>query len=84
MDDGIVKSNSFERTLAWMLKYPLVILACVAVVTVFFAWRIPTLTFRTSIYDLAIENLPETARYQAFKNEFGSDEIISQVFGSSV
>jgi diguanylate cyclase (GGDEF)-like protein len=51
----------------------------VAVVTLLFAWQIPSLSIRTSIYDLAIEDLPETTRYQDFKKVFGSDEIIRVV-----
>ncbi len=45
-------------------------------VTLFFLWHLPNLSFRTSIYDLIIEDLPETKRYQEFKSIFGSDEII--------
>jgi diguanylate cyclase (GGDEF)-like protein len=51
----------------------------VAVVSLFFAWFVPKLSIRTSIYDLVIEDLPETARYNEFKEVFGSDEIIRVV-----
>jgi len=44
--------------------------------TCFFAYHIPKLSFRTSVYDLLIEDLPDTAAYEAMKAEFGSDEII--------
>ncbi|MGD8925016.1 MAG: MMPL family transporter, partial [Syntrophobacterales bacterium] len=55
------------------------IILAVALVTCFFAWHIPKLSIRTSIYDLVIEDLPETARYDGFKEVFGSDEIIRVV-----
>ena len=45
----------------------------------FFAWQIRHLSFKTSIYDLQIEDLPETIRYEDFKKLFGSDEIIRVV-----
>ncbi|UCE52059.1 MAG: histidine kinase, partial [Desulfobacterales bacterium] len=51
----------------------------ITLITLFFAWQIPHLSFKTSIYDLQIENLPETARYEDFKKLFGSDEIIRVV-----
>jgi predicted RND superfamily exporter protein/CRP-like cAMP-binding protein len=51
----------------------------IAAITFFFAWRLPDLSFKTSIYDLQIQDLPETARYNAFKKIFGSDEIIRVV-----
>jgi len=47
--------------------------------TSFFAYHIPKLSFRTSVYDLLIEDLPDTAVYEAMKAEFGSDEIIRLV-----
>ena len=45
----------------------------------FFALQIPKLAFRTSIYDLLIDDLPETIHYTSFKKIFGSDEIIQVV-----
>ncbi|UCD78518.1 MAG: MMPL family transporter [Desulfobacterales bacterium] len=47
--------------------------------TCFFAYHIPKLSFRTSIYDLLIEDLPDTAVYETLKAEFGSDEMIRLV-----
>ena len=47
-----------------------------AAVTAFFAWWAPRLDFRTSIYDLAVEDLPGTVYYEKFKKQFGSEEII--------
>lgn len=65
--------------LEWIFKRPLAVLAAVAVVSILFAAQIPRLSFRTSIYDLVIEDLPANQRYEAFKSVFGSDEIIRVV-----
>ena len=70
---------SYQRALNWILAKPIWVLAAVAIVSYLFAAQIPRLTFSTSIYDLIIEDLPETGRYNAFKNTFGSDEIIRVV-----
>jgi predicted RND superfamily exporter protein len=37
---------------------------------------LPGLRFQTSIYDLAIEDLPESVYYRQFKKMFGSEEMI--------
>ncbi len=50
-----------------------------SVLTCFFAFHIPRLSFRTSVYDLLIEDLPDTAVYENLKAEFGSDEMIRLV-----
>jgi predicted RND superfamily exporter protein len=52
------------------------VIAIISALTCFFAVHIPKLSFRTSVYDLLIEDLPDTAVYENFKAEFGSDEII--------
>jgi len=67
---------SFKEMLALTLRRPFVVIAMILAITLFFAWQIRYLSFKTSIYDLEIEDLPETARYQDFKKLFGSDEII--------
>jgi predicted RND superfamily exporter protein len=70
---------SFKEMLEWTLRRPLVVIAIVLAITLFFAWQIRNLSFKTSIYDLQIEDLPETIRYEDFKKLFGSDEIIRVV-----
>ncbi|MGD9148749.1 MAG: efflux RND transporter permease subunit [Desulfobacterales bacterium] len=70
---------SFKEMLDWTLRKPLVVIAIILAITLLFAWQIRHLSFKTSIYDLQIENLPETARYEDFKKLFGSDEIIRVV-----
>jgi len=62
-----------------IVRHRVKIILAVAVVTLFFGWQVPKLSIRTSIYDLVIEDLPETARYNEFKEIFGSDEIIRVV-----
>ena len=70
---------SFKEMLDWTLRKPLVVISIILAITLFFAWQMRHLSFKTSIYDLQIENLPETARYEDFKKLFGSDEIIRVV-----
>jgi predicted RND superfamily exporter protein/two-component sensor histidine kinase len=79
MPNRFLKPISFRPSLEWILHRPLVIIACFLAVSIFFALQIPKLTFRTSIYDLLIDDLPETKRYANFKKVFGSDEIIQVV-----
>ena len=67
---------SFRKTFEWTLHRPLPVILAVAVITVFFSWQLPNLSFKTSVYDLQIEDLSETAGYNDFKKLFGSDEII--------
>ena len=69
----------FKEILAWILRRPVTMILIILAVTLFFAWQLRNLEFKTSIYDLQIENLPETARYEDFKKLFGSDEIIRVV-----
>ena len=65
--------------LEWTLRKPLVVITIIVAITLFFAWQIRHLSFKTSIYDLQIEDLPETVHYHGFKKLFGSDEIIRVV-----
>lgn len=68
--------SPFQMLLALVLRWPIAVILAVVLVTVFFASGLPRLRFGTSLYDLVIEDLPETARYRAFKQAFDSDEII--------
>ncbi len=68
-----------QKALAWMLRRPYAVILAAAVLSAVFAWQLPSLSFRTSLYDLVIEDLPATARYDAFQRTFGSDEIIRLV-----
>ena len=73
---------SFRGILEGIMHRPLRVILATALITGFFAWRLPDLSFKTSIYDLQIEDLPETHRYKDFKDLFGSDEIIRVVIKS--
>jgi predicted RND superfamily exporter protein/CRP-like cAMP-binding protein len=64
------------RMLKWIVRNPFLVITIIASITLFFAFHIPKLSFKTSIYDLVIENIPETTQYEKFKKLFGSDEII--------
>lgn len=70
---------SSKEVLQWIIRRPIVVILIITLITLFFASQIPHLSFKTSIYDLQIKNLPETARYEDFKKLFGSDEIIRVV-----
>ena len=82
MPKNFLKRFVFLDIIEKLIRRPLSVILAVAVVTLFFAWHIPQLYFKTSIYDLVIEDLPETDRYQDFKKLFGSDEIIRVVIKS--
>jgi len=73
------KLPSLRPALEWILSRPWVSIACFALISIFFALQIPKLSFRTSIYDLLVENLSDSIRYQTSKKVFGSDEIIQVV-----
>ncbi|MCF8063396.1 MAG: MMPL family transporter [Deltaproteobacteria bacterium] len=62
-----------------VLRNPAAALVIAGALTVFFLWRLPDLSFRTSIYDLIIEDIPEHHEYLNHKRVFGSDEIIRVV-----
>ncbi len=79
MPNRFSKPLSYLSVLEWISKKPLVVVVCFSAITVFFVLQIPKLSFRTSVYDLLIENLPETIQYAKVKEVFGSDEIIRVV-----
>ena len=74
---------SIREMFEWILHRPLLVIFTTAVITGLFGWQLPNLSFKTSVYDLQIEDLPETARYNDFKKLFGSDEIIRVVIKSN-
>ncbi len=71
--------NFHSFLLGGMLKQPLSVVLILIVITIAFGWRIPRISFRTSVYDMVVDSLPETVRYNIFKEVFGSDEIIRVV-----
>jgi predicted RND superfamily exporter protein len=79
MSEKLLTSLSRREILQTIVHRPQWVILAVAVISLFFAWYVPKLSIRTSIYDLVIDDLPETARYNDFKEVFGSDEIIRVV-----
>jgi predicted RND superfamily exporter protein len=73
------QKNIFHAYLGGITRYPWVTLFIIAAATVIVTWHLPRLSFKTTVYDLIIEDLPETHRYQDFVTLFGSDEIIRLV-----
>ena len=65
-----------ERYLRRITNRPVLVILLIALVTAVLAWPLPNLRFKTSIYDLTIEDLPQAAQYEDFKKQFGSEEII--------
>ncbi len=78
----LLKYLTFEYMPEYLEKWPKTVICVILALTALFALQIPNLSFSTSVYDLVIEDLPETARYKAFKEVFGSDEIIRVVVRS--
>lgn len=70
------KHNRLNRYLELVLNYPRVVFFIILTISAFFLFHLPRLSFTTSIYDLAIQDLPETKQYDEFKKDFGSEEII--------
>ena len=62
--------------LKYVVQHPRLVITFILFITLLFALQLPKLRFQTSIYDLAIEDLPETTQYHAFKKQFGCEEII--------
>jgi len=61
------------------VRHPVAVIVAICIITVIAGWRIPSIPFSTSIYDLVIEDISAAADYQAFQKTFGSDDIIRVV-----
>ncbi len=72
-------NTSLQSYLSLVVKRPVWPLLVIALVTVLFGWQLSGLSFKTTVYDLIIEDLPEAKRYGDFHELFGSDEIIRMV-----
>lgn len=72
----LLKKVRPESCLKYIVYHPIQIILLITLITLLFALQIPSLRFETSIYDLTIEDLPETLEYYQFKEEFGCEEII--------
>jgi uncharacterized protein len=70
------KRFSFQTYMAFIIRHPVWPLLLVAAITLWFSWHLPNLSFKTTVYDLIIEELPQARSYRDFIDIFGSDEII--------
>jgi uncharacterized protein len=61
------------------VRRPATVIIIVLLITVAAGWNIRFLSFKTSIYDLVIEDIPEATDYHSFQKMFGSDDIIRVV-----
>ena len=73
---GLMGFINSSRRLRFVIRHPVLVLMLIGLLTLVFAAKLPELRFQTSIYDLAIENLPESVYYRQFKKTFGSEEMI--------
>jgi len=62
--------------LRYITTHPRRIILLHLLVTLLLAFHLPGLQFQTGIYDLVIEDLPQTRVYRDFKKTFGSEELI--------
>ncbi|MEJ2638967.1 MAG: MMPL family transporter [Desulfosarcinaceae bacterium] len=67
---------TFTNLLERFIRRPTWPLLFVGLVTAVLAVHLQKLSFRTTVYDLIIEDLPAARTYQGFLEQFGSDEII--------
>jgi predicted RND superfamily exporter protein len=73
---SLPEALSLRAWLKLILLHPWAVLGAMSIITLFLAFKLPALRFQSSIYDLAIEDLPEAAQYRSFKETFGSEEIL--------
>ncbi len=85
---NLPKAIRTENWLRFIIDHPYQIILLIFLITALFAVQLPNIRFQTSIYDLVIKDLSETAYYEAFKKEFGSEELIlvvakaEEIFGT--
>lgn len=77
------KTSLTESWLKYVVDHPWRVILPIVLLTFVFAWQIPQLRFETSIYDLTIEDLPQTREYNTFKKTFGCEEVILVVARTS-
>ena len=75
----IFRKISLQNFLQKIIARPRTVILIILTISALFALQIPRLSFQTSVYDLAIEDLPEAKAHTDFKKVFGSDEIIRVV-----
>jgi len=77
------KISLTESWLRYVVHHPWRVILPIILLTFVFAWQIPQLRFETAIYDLTIEDLPQTREYNTFKKTFGCEEIVLVVARTS-
>ena len=73
---GLLRILNSGQRLRFVIRHPILVLSLIVLMTLLFATKLPNLRFQTSIYDLAIQDLPESVYYREFKKAFGSEEMI--------
>jgi predicted RND superfamily exporter protein len=63
----------------FVLRHPHWVLLAVLLISAFALLFLPRLSFRTTVYDLMVEDLPQTRQYKKFVGWFGSEDIIRVV-----
>ncbi len=76
-------SSKKKVLLQSLVRRPVLVIMAVLAVTAFFAFSLKDLRFRSSMYDLVLEDLNEAKYYDDFKQIFGSEEIILVVAKST-
>lgn len=79
MNRSSLNSLRLPSLLDLCIRRPIWPLLLVGIITILLAYPLPRLSFRTTVYDLMIDDLPAAERYQDFLDHFGSDEIIRVV-----
>ena len=74
-----IQRHPFQSYLSFIFRHPSWALVMTGLITLALGWYLPRLSFKTTVYDLIIQDLPEARRYQQFRQMFGSDEIIQLV-----
>lgn len=65
-----------HRLAKGIIGHPVGVIIVLALVTIGLSCHLPRLTFRTAVYDLVIENLPETQAFRGYQKKFGADDLI--------
>ncbi len=69
-------ASAFQLIVGWVLRYRIAVLLVVLLMSAAFGRPLSRVQFGTSVYDLVIEDLPESDRYREYKEKFGADEIM--------
>ena len=65
-----------DHLVTWVIRRRMAVLAVIGALTLCFASALPRLSFDTTIYDMVIDDLPETRQWASFKTIFDTGEMI--------